>query len=468
MPRSAPVLLLAALVPLAAAQPGPVPGRADWPFDEITLKNGAKFPGLILEETPRGVRFQYVSRRPGKPAYTLTDFFPAAEIQSVKRLPEADRAFLKARLGELDPGGEGERQRMEDLELAPAEWLGSPGAARRYDSDHFALVSSAPEEVTRRAVVKLEHVYTAFARFFPPTAPDTRPTLVLLAPDRAEYRELLGRLGRDDLLNPAVYDPRANLIVCGSDLRRLGTELQAARIHHSQQLAALARYEDGVRKLYRNPELDRHLEAVRQERRKVVLADRANLGKFDAATARLFALLYHEAFHAYVATFAYPPLPPAEVRAGKGTGPLPRWLDEGLAQVFETAVVESGELRADHADPDRLTRAKEQLRRKGGAGGLVPLADLLVSGKETFLAAHADHRAAADRAYLSSWGLAHYLTFDRRVIGTADFRRYLIAVNSGADPRAAFADLVDQDLPAFERDWHSYLLRLRPDGTVGK
>jgi hypothetical protein len=125
-------------------------------------------------------------------------------------------------------------------------------------------------------------------------------------------------------------------------------------------------------------------------------------------------------------------------------------------------------LRAGHADPDRLARAKARLKGKDGDGGLVPLADLLVCGKESFLAAHADQRAAADRAYLSCWGLAHYLTFDRRVVGTADFRRYLVAVNSGADPREAFTKLVGQDLPAFERDWHSYLLRLRTDGTLGK
>ena len=58
---------------------------------------------------------------------------------------------LAQRLGDVDPSGEGERQRMEGLELAPAPWLGKPDAARRYDSDYFTLVTAAPEEVTRRA-----------------------------------------------------------------------------------------------------------------------------------------------------------------------------------------------------------------------------------------------------------------------------------------------------------------------------
>jgi hypothetical protein len=168
-----------------------------------------------------------------------------------------------------------------------------------------------------------------------------------------------------------------------------------------------------------------------------------------------------------VSAFVYPPLKPERVRAGDGTGELPRWLNEGLAQLFETAVVEAGEVRADHPDGERLQRAKDWLKGKNG-GALVPLADLLAVGRDAFLASHADQKAASDRAYLSSWALAYYLTFDRRLIGTAAFRKYLVAVNGGGDPKRAFAELVGQELPAFEKDWHSYLLRLRPNGTLAK
>jgi hypothetical protein len=460
-------LVAPALCPAAAGrQPQPPAGLSNWPFDEITLKNGAKFQGLILHEFPDGLEFQSVYRLPGRPTVTLTSFFDQKEVASVRRLPKKDRDALKEKLAELDPRGEGERKRMESLELVAADWPGKAGGARRYDSEYFALVCTGTEELTRRSAVRLEQVYTAFSRFLPPTVKHGRPTGFWLATDPGEYKSLLGPLGESKLLNPAVYDLATNRILCGTDLKRLGDELQAARVHHGQQLASLARYEAGVRKLYRGEERARLLRAAGAERKRVSDADVSNGVKFDGATARLFALLYHEAFHAYAGTFAYPPLKPEEVRAGKGTGELPRWLNEGLAQVFESAMVEAGELRADHPDPDRLDRAKHWLRGRGGP--LVPLGELLTTGRDAFLASHADQRAASDRAYLTSWALAYYLTFERRLVGAEAFNKYLAAVNGGGDPRKAFAELVGQGLPAFEKQWHDYLKRLRPNGTVAK
>lgn len=459
--------VLLALVACAAAGAQPPVGFSNWKFDELKLTNGAKFQGMILAEHSDGIDFRTVMRLPGRPTVTLTTYFPKGEVADVKRLTRDERRALKEKLDELDPNGEGERKRMESLELVAAEWPDKPAGARRYESEYFALVCTGSEELTRRSAARLEQMYTAFAHVLPPTVKNARPTTLMLATDAREYRALLRARGAGDVLNPAVFDPRTNHVLCGSDLTPLGSELQAAQVHHAEQLAGLDRYEASLRKLYKGEELQRHLKGIAAERKRVFAADAGNGAKFDEATARLFALLYHEAFHAYVSAFVYPPLPPEKVRAGAGTGELPRWLNEGLAQMFETAVVEAGEMRADHPDGERLQRAKDWLKGKNG-GKLVPLGDLLVVGRDAFLASHADQKAASDRAYLSSWALAYYLTFERRVIGTPAFRKYLVAVNGGGDPKAAFADLVGTDLPTFEKAWHSYLLRLRPNGTVEK
>ena len=199
---------------------------------------------------------------------------------------------------------------------------------------------------------------------------------------------------------------------------------------------------------------------MNEQRKKVWAVEKANDAKFDELTGRLFALLYHEAFHAYAANVAYPPLPAADVRAGKGVGELPRWLNEGLAQIFETAVLDGGELRVGHADRDRLTRAKA-LRKKDG---LLPAADLVRTGGEAFVTIHANQKADADRTYVTSWALAFYLAFDRSLLGTAEFDAYLTSLNTGGDPGQALAALVGKPLAALDADLGGYIDRLRPDG----
>ena len=455
----------------ASALAQPVGPSAAWPFDELTLANGASLRGLLLDDLPQGVRFQVVRRAAGRPTVTLTLWFDRAEVAKVTKLPNADRMTLKEKLATLDPTGTSERARMDGLELVAAEWLGKPAAAKRYTSDQFVLVSGAPDEVTRRAAVRLEQIYTAFTRFLPPRVPSGAVTTVLLAGSVDDYRAAVGPAA-GLVLNPAIFDPVHHRIICGSDLNRLGAELTANRLHHMQQLAGLDRYETEVRQLYRGQkdDLARFLDSATRERKKVWAAERANDAAFHAATRRLFAILFHEAFHSYVTTFVYPPLPVAEVRAGKGTGELPRWLNEGLAQIFETAVLEAGELQVGHADAVRLEKVQQLLAGKplapGTPVGLVPMAELLRAGKDAFLTAHSDDRAASNRVYLTSWAATFYLTFEKRRIGSKAFDTYLIDVNGGGNPVSAFETLIGEDLPTFEANLREYLTRLQPDGAL--
>jgi hypothetical protein len=428
-----------------------VAADAEWQFDQIRLNNGAVLRGLILEETPAGVRFQNVRRQIGRSTVIFNTTFTPSEIASVERLSVADRDRLKARIRELEEAGSAEKQREDRLDLEPIAWAGKADGGRRYRSEYFDLESNAPESIVRRAAGRLETVYAAYSRYLPPRTTGRRPTTIALFQSRADYTACL-HAANLQFVNIACYDPAGNRILCYSDLERLGEEMERLRQQHQQMRTDLDKEEKDLNRLYRGAELRKLLDTIRTTRIKLVAADRQNEGQFDHATRQLFAVLGHEAFHAYLANAVYPPPDPEP----------PRWLNEGLAQIFETAVVEAGELRVGHADRDRLIRAKEAVRK----GELVPLAKLLRSTPRDFLAAHASERAAADMNYLTAWALAFHLTFDRHFLGSRFLDRYFQALARGVDPEDAFAELVGQPVSTYETAFSQYLLQLQSDGTV--
>ena len=136
---------------------------------------------------------------------------------------------------------------------------------------------------------------------------------------------------------------------------------------------------------------------------------------------------------------------------------------EGLAQIFETAIVEAGELRVGHTDKERLLKVKELYRQ----GAMIPVKDLLKSGPKAFLVQHGDERLASDRAYLASWALAAYLSFDRRLLGSPALDAFVrLLANGPGDPEAAFAKLTGQKLADFEKDVKAWLMNVPAEGSL--
>jgi hypothetical protein len=448
------IWLLGALALAGAALP--LRAGDDWKFDVLHHKNGATFKGLVVKDSPAEVLFYCVKREPGRPTLVMASTFRHSEIDFLEPLSATERAALGARLKALDPTGKGEALRMRNLELQSASWGDAPGgSALRYDSAHFALVSNAREDVVRRAAVRLEQLDTAFARLLPPRAESGQPTSVLLAQSLADYRALLKDQGRT-LLNPAFYDPASNRVVCLCDLQSLVDRLEQSRRDNQRLLDDLKDQETELNRVYKQKvPLDR-LDQLKKAREKVARTTKDNEEGFEKAfheaTRRLMQRLYHEMFHAYLANFVYPP----------GETAVPRWLNEGLAQIFDSAILEGDELRIGHADPDRLKRLKALCE----AGELVGVSDLLRSGSKQFLVLHATEKESADRHYLTSYGIAFYLTFERRLLGTKAMDRYVHVLHAKADPLEAFRDLVGQPLPQFEKEFQQYVGHLRADGTV--
>jgi Protein of unknown function (DUF1570) len=441
-----------------------------WKFDKIHLADGKVFQGLVIEETPGEIRFYDVRQKPGRPTVVVFTTFSRAAVKAVEKLDAAERKRLTQRLRDLDPTGKEEDLRVNSLELSPAQWGSGddkkPGLS--YSSDHFVLVSNAGPEIVRRAAVRLEQIYAAYTHYLPPRRqplqPKTDPpprhrttTTILLVQSRADYRELLRSQGRD-IVNPAFYDADRNEVVCASELKRLGEKLETTRQEHDRLLERIHKEEAEAARLPAGEVRDRVLRQLDEARGEIARVNTKNEETFREATQQLFQTLYHEAFHAYQANFVWPP----------DEFQVPRWLNEGLAQIFETAIIEAGELRVGHAEEVRLARVKKALAAARAEDGLVPLADLLKSRPQDYLVAHASSRQLADRHYLTSWALAFYLTFDKRLLGTKPLDRYLQMQGRGADTLETFQKLVGEPVPQFEKEFHEYLKRLQPDGTAEK
>jgi hypothetical protein len=454
---------LAALLATASETP---PGGDDWKYDVVYRKKGEPFRGLVEEQTGTVVRLRCVSRRPGSPTVVYRIELDAREVRRVELAPEEERERLRQRLDALrqerhalteqlkllNPGARGSAHSGDSLDLRSVPWVvAGGGEALEYRSPHFLLVSNARRDEVHLAAVHLEQVYAAYTRFLPPRAAGA-PTLIVLTGSRADYQKLLEGRGLN-LTNPAFYDAERNQIVCTSDLQRLADELQKAREHHDKLREELKKSVKDLDEAYKGnipPEMKARLAEVPK---RIEATEARNQAVFKRAQKRLFQRLYHEAFHAYLSNFVYPP----------AESTVPHWLNEGLAQIFETAIVEVGELRVGHADPERLEAVRGALAK----GALLPLADLLRAGSKQFQVAHGANQQASDRYYLASWALAFYLTFDQKALGSRGLDDYVHALHRHADPLDAFRDLAGRPLPEFEKDFVHYLEHLRADGTSG-
>lgn len=453
MPLLRAVAVLALLSPMAWSAPPPAKFTPDWSYDVLRLKNGAVLNGLILEEMSNGVRFRIVRRQIGRPTVWFTLYVSTPEIAKLEKLPDDKRTELKAKLDEIDPSPQAEARRLEKLDLRPTDWpaKGSPGL--RYESDYFVLLSNAPEEVVRRAAYRLENVYAAFTRFLPPRTSGGSPTVIHLHGTLAGYHKSVP--GGAAIRNPAFYEPSSNRIVCGTELQKLGDDLAQFRSTARQSLDDLARQEAELVRLYgKKPELARHLAPIKDRRSTIEGVAKSNENVFEQATRVAFQTLYHEAFHAYVGSFVFP--------KNSATGELPRWLNEGLAQVFETAIFEAGELRIGHADRPRLEKAQEALTR----GELPAIADLLASSSRTFVVTHDGQRPAADRAYVAAWALSAYLLFERRALASTEFDECIKSTNAGHPPAKCFERFAGCPMAELEKSFHTWLKQLTPGGPM--
>jgi hypothetical protein len=438
-------------------------------LEELRLRDDLTLRGLVESENSRQTVFIEVFRPQGRPTHLRIRPLDADQIASVKRLSAPERQAAEKLIAETRDRVWIEAGRMDALEFQVSRE--NDRVVFRYEGEWFDMTSTADDESTRRAIVRLEQVFLAYRQALPPRLNPQSRLSVLLFGTGDEYQEHL-KTANLDLANPAFYAVRENQIVAGADLVAFGqqlsqsrTENDAVRKQYDAAAAALpaelkklnaALEEKGLSAEDRAQEIrawrtrfQNELSAARRQMRAI---ERANTTKFNRFAERLLAQLYHEAFHAYVENYVF--------RHGDAKHQLPRWLNEGLAQVFEAAIFEADTLRLDAPNPKSLALLQADLREAAP----LRLIDLLSAGEAPFVASHESDRRATKRHYLYAWGFAYYLIFGPARLDPTKLEQLADREATSAKQLEA---LLQKPLDEIEKNWRKAMLdasteKLRP------
>jgi hypothetical protein len=446
-------------------------GAPPWPMDEVRLKTGEVYRGMLASEDKKRVEFVSIHRPKGRPMFAVVLPVFRQQIESIKRVKKSQRQQLAQRIDQFRFRAQINSLRRDLLSLVSRENNGQKTwifEGRRDGRTWFTIESHLDEETTRRMVVRIEQIFTAYRRTLPPTSGRrlrTRPLRIVLFGTQREYQAFLEER-EFEIGNPAFFAVEQNLIAAGSDLGGYLESLARTRKQHRQLLAEYGRLQEDLPGELRR--LSKRLaaasfsseqrakilgskrraagEEIERLKNKIETYDRRNRRLLDEVTAAMFTRLYHEAFHAYIENFVY------DARRHD----LPRWLNEGLAQLFEQGQLDSDSLRLDRPDPQALKRLQNDLRGKRP----LRLADLLRARQEAFLVMHGPDRASSSRHYLYSWGVVYYLTVHRSLLTRQALDQYVDRRADRQDLIKRFERLVGMPLEKFEREWRAEILEL--------
>ena len=404
-------------------------------LETLTLKSGETFSGWVKQENDAHLWFTVLDRPLGGSPTLKTQRYLRTDVEKVDRLDKearlaAERSVAqwlrevrRAATAKIKPAPTDVFSLQKTRTLGPPTW--------EYHGANFKVQSTSDEATVRAVAMRLEERWTALASLIPASREPEAPLRIVIWGSSAEYEAQLRALGAS-LSHRAFFAPADHLIVARTDLGRIGEEVEKIKQEHAQMLADFKRQVEELRHAQKSEQKvlatrgasDREI-AEYQRLRGKQLRDEQQLISERIATSekrndellveladRTFRDLYHEVFHAYLESRVFP----------QNRFDVPLWMNEGLAQVFETARIAGGQV-VKEASPARRDAA---MRLAPDLLGPTPLslADLLRADRDKFLhvaalGATKDRKAAAEAArhYLYAWGLADYLTYRKNLVG---------------------------------------------------
>lgn len=171
----------------------------------------------------------------------------------------------------------------------------------------------------------------------------------------------------------------------------------------------------------------------------------------DARSRRkTFEVLQHEGFH----QFAWHAIGPS----------LPVWLNEGLAQYFEYAVLdEDGRMSLGLTSRSRIERVKQAINQND----TLPIATLMRVTGEQWAGVLRRSPDRANLLYAQSWSLAYFLIHGDEGLHQPALIDYLKRLSRGDRAEDALLMAFGKDgLDALAKDWQRFALSQQPDDVA--
>jgi len=440
-----------------------------WPMEEVLLQDGTKLRGLIESESRHAVDFLEIHRPPGRATYLVGRIIDRRDIDQIHPLPADQRKQLQERIFLQRRGlrAEFEMGQMSRVDLTTVNNGGM--TFYHYSGDWFEFDSTAAKTITQRCVVRLEQMFMAYRYVLPPRrdADAVVPFRIVLFGSNEQYFHYL-RQQQVSIVNPSYFDVSNNLVVVGSDVNRIQKQVERATARHNEVLTDYQDHEAEFREQLTQLNMQLQKEKIEEKERVAILnaararwreefrdiasrisvAERKNRALLDDTIDQLLKRLYHEAFHAYLENYVY----------DSETYDVPRWLNEGLAQIFEVGILDGGRLRVDAPRGELLAKLQNDLQ----SDAPLRISDVLAADQVKFLVPHRSELSTSRRHYLYSWGLAYFLAFQQPTLTGDAMDQYVDRRGELLGPQLRFSRLIDMPLDQFERIWREQMLDLKP------
>jgi len=162
--------------------------------------------------------------------------------------------------------------------------------------------------------------------------------------------------------------------------------------------------------------------------------------------SQAFQVLQHEGFHQFAFNYL-----------GQE---LPVWMNEGLAQYFEDAIIVGDHMTTGHANARRVAQVQHALENKSQ----IDFAELIGLSTEDW---NNNLRGDPDKAammYAQAWSVTFFLIHGEDERYQPNFARYLQKVSEGQESRLAFREAFGtSDMTPLARRWENFAIKQTPD-----